>query len=336
MEWRLPKGYSERPPRFEDAQAVVDMLNCFWQWASGGNFTDLDEIKAEWQEPGFNIETDARVVSSPDGSLVAFAEMYKINALYVRLGSFVAVLPEHMGRGIEDYLMQWAINRAREDVQKAPEGARVVLHSSVTAACAPLRELRLRHGMKPVRNSYRMRIDFDAPPAAPQIPEGIHIRPIIAGQEEILAIRTAYDAFRDHWGFVEQPFEEYANLWMHHLKNDPDYDPSLYFIALDGQEIAGVSLCYPKIEETPGMAWVGTLGVLRPWRKRGLGLALLLHSFQEFYRRGIRCAGLSVDAENLTGALRLYEKAGMYVDRKYETFELELRPGKDLMVRSLE
>jgi ribosomal protein S18 acetylase RimI-like enzyme len=77
------------------------------------------------------------------------------------------------------------------------------------------------------------------------------------------------------------------------------------------------------------------LGVRRPWRKRGLGLALLHHSFNEFYRRGKRKVGLGVDAQNLTGALRLYEKAGMHVDQAYDTYEKELREGTEISVQSL-
>ncbi|MNC98740.1 hypothetical protein D3C83_167960 [compost metagenome] len=60
-------------------------------------------------------------------------------------------------------------------------------------------------------------------------------------------------------------------------------------------------------------------------------MALLMHSFGEFYRRGHRKTGLGVDASNLTGALRLYERAGMHVFRQYDRYELELRPGKELM-----
>ncbi len=49
------------------------------------------------------------------------------------------------------------------------------------------------------------------------------------------------------------------------------------------------------------MGWVGTLGVVREWRRHGLGLALLQHSFQQFYQRGKRKVGLGVDAQSLTG-----------------------------------
>lgn len=74
----------------------------------------------------------------------------------------------------------------------------------------------------------------------------------------------------------------------------------------------------------PTWGWVGTLGVRRPWRRRGLGLALLQHAFGEFRRRGMSRAGLDVDAENTTGAVALYEHAGMHVERRRDTFEKAL------------
>jgi ribosomal protein S18 acetylase RimI-like enzyme len=72
--------------------------------------------------------------------------------------------------------------------------------------------------------------------------------------------------------------------------------------------------------------------VRRTWRKQGLGLALLLHTFGEFYRREKPRVGLGVDAQSLTGALRLYERAGMHSDpeRQYVSYEKELRSGVEL------
>ena len=73
----------------------------------------------------------------------------------------------------------------------------------------------------------------------------------------------------------------------------------------------------------------------RPWRKRGIGLALLRHSFNEFYRRGRRKVGLGVDAQSLTGALRLYEGAGMHIHQTFDQYEKELRAGIEISVQSL-
>jgi mycothiol synthase len=62
---------------------------------------------------------------------------------------------------------------------------------------------------------------------------------------------------------------------------------------------------------------------------------LLQHSFNEFYWRGKRKVGLGVDAQNLTGALRLYENAGMHVHKSFELYEKELRAGTEISVQSL-
>ena len=64
-----------------------------------------------------------------------------------------------------------------------------------------------------------------------------------------------------------------------------------------------------------------------PGRRRGLAQALLLHSFGQLYAHGMRCIGLGVDADSLTGATRLYEKVGMHVERRHELWEKELPIG---------
>jgi ribosomal protein S18 acetylase RimI-like enzyme len=102
---------------------------------------------------------------------------------------------------------------------------------------------------------------------------------------------------------------------------------------MDGERIAGFSLDWQDAE--PPRGWVGTLGVLRAYRRRGLGEALLRHSFAEFWRRGVRRVVLGVDSQSLTGATRLYERVGMRAVRQWDSFEKELRPGVELSTRAL-
>jgi len=94
-------------------------------------------------------------------------------------------------------------------------------------------------------------------------------------------------------------------------------------IAWDGNEVAGFS----QNRYRKGIGWIGTIAVRRPWRKKGLGLALLRHTFGEFYQRGTNTIGLGVDSANLTGATRLYERAGMVVAGEFAMYEKELRAG---------
>ena len=330
----IPGGYTVRPASMADVEEAVRLFNLYSHWQSGADITNVEEIRREWSEPEYIPEENILTIWNPQGEMVGYIEFYDKGDPHAQLFCWGVVHPEHHGKGLGGFLLEWVVERARQNVPLAPEGARVALHQSFPDNNPGAAQLFKEHGFHHIRSFYRMRIDLNEPPAQPVIPAGITIRAIQPGEERV-AIQTAYDAFRDHWGFAEEPFENYFQRWEHHLQNNPDYDPSLFFIAMAGDEAAGVSLCYDKIGEDPDMGWVGTLGVRRAWRKRGLGLALLHHSFGEFYRRGKPRAGLGVDASSLTGAVRLYERAGMRQMRTYTTSELELRPGKDLLTREI-
>jgi ribosomal protein S18 acetylase RimI-like enzyme len=123
-------------------------------------------------------------------------------------------------------------------------------------------------------------------------------------------------SFADTWMFEPDPYES----WTHWYVEDPSFDPSLWFLAEAGDDLAGIVLARPN-ESEPGLGWIRILGVVPEYRRRGLGEALLRHTFAEFARRGFEAVGLGVDAENPTGAVRLYERAGMHVARTSLLFE---------------
>ena len=180
-----------------------------------------------------------------------------------------------------------------------------------------------------------MRINMDTPPIEPEWPAGITLRTCDSETDLEAVYRAVNDSFRDHYGHIDMPFEEGLKRFKHFMTGYEGFDPTLWFIAMEGDEIAGVCLCREKSYDNPDVGYISTLGVLRPWRKRGIGLALLRHSFCELYRRGKRKAGLGVDAQSLTGALRLYENAGMHVHQAFDRYEKEFRPGKEISVQSL-
>lgn len=328
---RLPDGYKTCTLTPELEKGVVEVVNAHSRWETNTSGTTLEEMQVDWAEEGFNRETDTQLVLSREGEVVAYGEFYDVSTQHVRMFSYGRVHPDHMNCGIGRYLAEWVKERARKNIPLAEEGARVVLHQGVNSKNKAACDLLESCGYSKVRLFYRMQINLDQPPAEPVVPEGIVIRSLTPGKDERAAFYASYDSFLDHWGTVEEPFEEYIKQWMHFIENDKKYDPSLFFIAYDGDEPAGISFCLPYLEEDKDMGWISTLGVRRAWRKRGLGQALLLHSFNELYRRGKPRAGLGVDATSLTGATRLYEKAGMRVSREYHTYEYELRPGKDMM-----
>jgi ribosomal protein S18 acetylase RimI-like enzyme len=115
--------------------------------------------------------------------------------------------------------------------------------------------------------------------------------------------------FAEIGGEHERPFEQ----WAAYLLDSDRFDPSLCLVATVDGEVVGTALG----EATPEHGFVRQLAVDRAHRGRGLALALLHESFRRHHERGLPATVLGVDAGNPTGALVLYEKAGMRVVEQF-------------------
>jgi mycothiol synthase len=290
-------------------------------------------MRANWGEPGFDYTQNIRLAMADD-QLLGYIAVFS-RAPYVRNFLFARTHPAHRRRGIGTTLTQWGEGRVAEQIALAPPSARVTVGCDTVSTDAAGAELLLELGYQQIRSGYEMKVEMASPPPLPLWPAGITVRSMRPNQEEESVFRAVEESFRDHWGHVEQPFAEHFAAWLHHVRNHPAYDPDFFLLAMDGDEIAGFALCFPKDLEYPDMGWVNWLGVRRPWRRRGLALALLHHTFGACYRRGIQKVGLGVDASSLTGATRLYEKAGMQVYRQWDFYQKELRAGEDLTTQQL-
>jgi mycothiol synthase len=281
-----------RAPRFEDAPAVAALVNLH-----APDPFDVVWVEREWTEPGFDLEADARMAAS----------------------AYVAVWDGRGGKAWLDLqgepspeMLAWAEGRARE------KGLDRALGGGWRANTA-VKELLEGAGYTLVRHHYRMRVALADVVEEAVWPDGVTVRTFRPGDE-----RTFYDvhqeSFEDHWGHDEpDPYDE----WAHWLLQPPMFEPDLWFLAEEGAEPVGVAMCHRRVE-VPHRGHVQLLGVRRPWRRRGAGLALLLHAFAEFRRQGMTEADLGVDAANPTGATRLYERAGMHVTAESDTYEKRL------------
>ena len=183
----------------------------------------------------------------------------------------------------------------------------------------PLEHIVRARGYRNVRASYTMEIELgEESPGAPGIVAGIALRPYRAGIDERATYEAQEEAFEDHWDHTPQTFE----TWREFGVKQTNLDPSLWFLAWDGDDVVGLSLNFLERSGDPGYGWVGTIGVRRAWRRRGIGEALLRLSFKALHARGQRRVRLSVDAESITGATRLYERVGMRTIRQSNTWEL--------------
>ncbi len=324
-----------RAPQTEDVDTIVEIFNAHSQQLFGDSPNRPENIRSLWTSPGFNLETDARVALTHDGKIVGYIHVEDQIEPYVVVGVTGRIHLDYRRQGIGSMLAKWAEERAQQALQKAPEGTRVILETTCSSKDEATQALLKTQGFQPVRHFFRMVIEFNETPPSPIWPEGITVRAIDEKTEFEEVVRTYQASFRDHWGYTEVPFEAMLQYIQHVVSNDPFYDPSLWMAAFEGDQMAAICLCDPRIGSREDTADVNILGVRREWRKKGLGLALLHHAFGEFYRRGSRRAILGVDAGSLTGATRLYERAGMQVERVTNVYAKVLREGKDLMTTSL-
>ena len=332
----LPTGFTVRGANAEDVEPALALFNRWSHSIIGRDeITDAQAVLNEWKSPGFDPAQDIRVVFTPEGQMAGYVEVWTTMKPPVHPWIWGRVDPKYQSMGIGTWLLQWAEGRAMHALSEVPEGLRFAPRVGTYREAIEAKKLYETFGYRYIRSSYHMLIEMEAPVPEPEFPEGITLRTFNPETDAEAVYRADTDAFRDHFGFVEVPFEVGFARFKHFTIDAEGFDPSLWFLAMDGDQIAGFNLCRPHSYDDPEMGWVGELGVRRPWRKHGLGLALLRHSFNEFYRRGKRKVGLGVDAQNLTGALRLYKKAGMHVQQAFDQYEKELRPGREISVQSL-
>lgn len=319
----LAPGYMYRPPTEDDIPGILGVMNAFETFFAGhaDEYTP-DDIRDDWSH--LTPQTDAWVFFAPDGSMAGYGTETNRGYGLLQLDGYTH--PEHRGKGVGSTILALAEARAATQVELQPEGARVVVYNSVLIEDTAAHALLEASGYHLIRTHWRMSIEMDAPPPEPVWPTGITVRTFIPEKDERTTFDAVEEAFQDHWGHTPRKYDE----WLAHTTR-PGFDPSLWFLAFDGADIAGTSLCRMR----PSGGWVGWLAVRRPWRRHGLGLALLYQSFGEFYRRGVTSVDLGVDAQSLTGATRLYERAGMHPTIRIATFVRELRPGVDMSVQEL-
>ena len=318
----LDPGLILRRTAWSDLEAVAQLI--YDVCAADGDTSVAvtpEELNHEWETPGFDLKRDAFLVETRDGRVVGYEEFFN-EYEHARLRTDGYVHPDFKGRGIGTSLLRRIEQRAREEISLAEPEVRVSLHSTTDQRDGVGLDLHKNEGYQPRRYHWRMEIVLDGPPPEPEFPEGIELRPFTKGEHDVRVWQAQNEAWRDHWGSHDVTLEE----WKRSRFEDPEFDPTLWQIAWDGNEVAGFSMNRYRM----GIGWIRTLGVRRPWRKRGLGEALLLQSFGEFYQRGTKTIGLGVDAQNPTGATRLYQKVGMYIASEFVTYEKELRPGRDV------
>lgn len=310
MNLELPHDFTARPPTVDDAQAITDLI-CLCDTADYGEPDySIEDVRADWRRSGFEAQRDAWLVHAPDGTLVGYGFAWD-DGEHVRLEPTTCVHPAYRTLGLEDYHVARVHDRTR----------RFTTHHHVQWIVLDTHHSWIDRfnalGYHPTRHDYVMEIALAQSPPAPIIPDGFTLRPFERGHDERAVWATVQESFRDHRGHADIPYDEWAPTYLDHA----DWSPELSAVVMRGDELVAAAMTFNYFNG----GWIRILGVRAPWRKHGLGLAILHHIFGEFFKRGIPRVGLGVDAENLSGATRLYERAGMQIKHHYVRYELEIK-----------
>jgi mycothiol synthase len=297
-----------RPPVREDAAAIAAALNEFNR-PVGFDLDSPEEVGVWLEFPSFDLERDVRVAVE-GGRIVGYAEAVQLKEDEKLVFADVRAGPQHADASAA--LLDFVQQRARE---LAAPGGRLRIWTADRAEA--WRQFLEAQGFEVQRYSLRMVADLDDEPPEPEWPSGISVRTRKGDEDDRPVYEVQRETFADQGDdYVSEAFED----WLHWVKREP-FDPGLWFLAFDGDQLAGICLCRGEWAADEEMGWVSVIGVRRPWRRKGLGSALLLHSFRELHARGKKRVGLGVRADNATGAVQVYEGVGMRIEGRQVWYE---------------
>jgi mycothiol synthase len=311
----LAPGYLLRRPELTDAPGILALLIACDIADYGHPDSTLEDLQADWALPRFDRSRDSWTVTEPDGAIAGYAWAWD-RVSHVDVQGDVYVLPDHCGKGIEQVLLDLLEGRGREHAAAAPAGAEAHLAIFAKPACG-LAALLESRGYALIRTFLRMTIDLKAGYPAAGAPAGIEIRCFRRGVDERAVQAVVEESFADHFRFAAEPHDEWVSRRLGH----PEFDPDLWFVAWEGEEVVAAVLSYAF----GNLGWVRELGVRTRWRGRGIGKALLLETFHAFEHRRLDRVSLGVDAENASGATRLYLGVGMFEEQRHDLYQLALR-----------
>ena len=312
-------GLSLRAATPGDWGTLSDVLNRARAADGVDEVISADTLQAEYAPlDDFDLGRDV-LIAEVDGAAAGAVFGYRVaRGSGLVLETWGAVLAEHRGRGIGTALHRATRARlaaeAAADPRPGPRSYRAYALDIERADLALLEA----EGYVPIRYGFEMRRPITGRLPEHALPDGLELRPVTPDRHRQI-FDADNEAFRDHWGHREMTDGDFTARF-----GSPDTDTSLWCVAWDGNEVAGVVMnaIFREENEQLGVArgWLDHVSVRRPWRGRGVAKALCAASFRVLRERGMTEAWLGVDGKNPTGALGLYEALGFVVARRWQAF----------------
>ena len=300
-----------------DEPVWVEVLNAAYkEYEVWWRAITVEEMREQEKRPNFDFE----------GRFIAELEGKPVGIIHARVDKFrkekkgfvhvFCVIPEFRGLEVEERLLELATNELKR------RGMNLVQAWTDYSRNERIRVLE-KAGFKLVDVESDMEIDFAKIP--PNIGEKtqVTIRSLRKNEGEDMKMLNwlANECFKEHFDYRQRTIEETR----HSLLNDPYLKKQECFFAMLKEESVGfirvgIDEKY-NIEKNIKSGRILSLGVLKPYRRKGIGTRLTLHGLETLKAKGMTKATLDVDDFNPTKAIKLYEKVGFKVAKKYLKYE---------------
>jgi len=319
----VPPGDPElawRPLCQEDGPALHQLeLDCA-PTDGGTSLTTVEEYERKLDQTGEDLVKDTLCAVDSSGQLAAFAWVTLDASLKHECRAFLdgRVFPQHRGRGLGSFLVQWMEARALQKLSELGEDRPGVLRIDFYDRSDDALALFEQHGFRLAFAEDEMRRDLRHPVPPVDLPDGYTFASW-SQERASLFFQTYHDAFKERPRFPHWSEE----TWRRNFTGGEGFRPDLSLLLLEGAEPVGFALCYMQTEAGPEPTtegWIVQMGVRPAWRSRGLGGLLLGEALRRFQVEGLRRAVLDVNVDNHQ-ARRLYERLGFETWRRRTSYQ---------------
>lgn len=317
----LPAPLTLRRPRRADREALLALVHADEMDAAGRTSVTGAEIDEALAPAHSRVEDDQWVAVDVDGHVCGWAIVWDQGS-HDHLDVEVYRDPDRADESVRGALLDLALERVG---QRAAAGRydHIVVDVGCLAADEKYATTLGSRGLRHTRTFHRLRIDLDPqrPVPTPQV-DGISLRPFEGSEDAWRQLHAVLEeAFVDHYSFSPTSYASYRV----DAETEPVPDREFWRTAWAGEQMVGVCRASGRNAELGG-GYVTGLGVLGPFRGRGIGRALLSATFEAYRQAGRTWGLLAVDTENSTGALRVYESVGMRPDEEVHAYQLSVPP----------
>ena len=293
-----------------DWQAIIDLVNACQIAEELDEEATVCDLKLKINAPYLDKSRDVQLWENQD-KLTALA-LLDIPESKHEIDGYLwfYIHPSMRGRGLEKEIINWSEKRLSEvgKERNLPVKLRTYSRQNDTFQI-PLLENRGyiidRHFLTMVRS-------LNEPIPEPEFPAEFQLSHLTGEKDAKAWVEMFNESFIDHWNHHDLTVET-VRQWM----NDSSYQPELDLVAIaPNGTFAAFCDCQIKVEENPykrsNEGWIDFIGTRRGFRQMGLGKAILLAGLHHLKTAGAEIAKLSVDADSLTGATKLYKSVGFH------------------------